>query len=185
MTCIAALKHKDKIYMACDSAVTAGDNLLITGNDKIALLDVPCGDGYERLMIGSSGDLRILNLISVFQPPARTCPSEQYLIGDFSRAFHTFLENNGALRQSNGADNISFYTLIAFNGKIYSWSVDFGLLECVEGFEVEGSGVSARGVLWALKDMRMSAERKLGRVMEYAANYCEGVRPPFKMFCLS
>lgn len=185
MTCIAAVVHKRKIYMACDSGVSCGSEISIMGNSKIVTLEIPAGRNIERIMIGGSGDLRIINLISIFKPPKRTKPVEEYLIGDFSKAFSEHLDEYDAKREYNNAVNVGFYTLIGFKGHIYSWSVDFGLIECVEDFEVEGSGSTARGVLWALKDNnRMTPEEKLFKTMEYAATYCEGVRGPFRMFVL-
>lgn len=169
--------------MGCDSAVS-GENVTLTSSCKITFLDIPFRGKVERMMVGTSGALRILNLVQIFDPPPRTGAVEKYLIGEFSRCFTSFLEENGALELNNNATRANFASLIGHNGEIYSWSVDMGIMKCAEGFEVEGSGSPARAVLWALKDLRLPAEEKLRRTLEYAATYCSGVRPPYKIFCL-
>lgn len=180
MTCIAAIVEKQKVFMSSDSCEYYRGCMSNCGT-KIAIKTIEYKGQDTQMLIGTAGLSRVSELIKHrFTPPVRKCEVLPYLVGDFTNTFRDCLREAGALYKSNEEENIDYVALIGYCGKLYRWCNNYSIRECVEGFEVVGSGHIARALLYAIKDNRkMTPYDKLQKTQEYAAYHAEGVRPPF------
>ncbi len=146
-----ALKDRvnKRIIIGADNQGTSGQISLKYGS-KIFDLNIPIVDGYgeiikfEKLYVAVSGHYWIINYLKHgFDLPFMDYNEEDfiyYLYNQFFLKLGDCLSENRLVSFNNGLLESGVGMLFVFRDKIYHVYDDFSVIECVEDFEVDGSG---------------------------------------------
>lgn len=173
MTCIAAIAHDGRVFMAADSAGLAGLDLVIRKDPKIYRV----GD----FMFGFTSSFRMGQLLGhKFNPPQHQSDltTETYMATAFVDALRETLKAGGYARINNGEEAAGDF-LVGYRGRLFRICCDYQVAESIENFDAVGCGAQlAIGALHATADQKPLA--RLNKAMEAAEAFSAGVRRPFR-----
>jgi hypothetical protein len=130
MSCIISLVDRDSVWMAADSAVTAGGELKYRRQPKI----------FRRRragitwMLGADGLCRLSQILQfVVELPKTNAPHNRrlfaFLIRDFIPALRQAVIKSGALKIGGGSEQMDGSIMIGLNGHIFTIDPGFAVLE--------------------------------------------------------
>lgn len=200
MTVILALKVKDKIYMAADSACASGWDVIHDANHKIFPRKIVAGDLYRTILIGGGGTSKacvMLQYPTLFLPPKHPVDEGmsdlEWMQSLFASEMQAVMNKNQISTVREGAFNGQSTFLIAYNHNLYEIGGDFhvaltGLPYCGTGSgSAYGVGYldacHAQGVIEGISvlegdELDSAAKRLLENAILCACRHNLGCRPP-------
>lgn len=180
MTCIAALVHDGKIWMAGDSAGVGSSDIEIRKDPKV----------FQKgpFLIGFTSSFRMgqilqYNLVTTAQP-FKKMDDFQYMVSVFVEDVRKCFSKHGFNTSTNGQDAGGSF-LVGYRGKIYKIESDYQVGESVDPFNSVGCGSQeALASLYSTQLTDWPPETRLQIALEAAAYYNTGVRAPFNMLVL-
>lgn len=169
MTCIVAIKTRERILMGADSAATDGGTVYVMKDPKLH---------YRRpYLIGCAGENRIGMLIAhAGRLPKPEGNPDRHMTTAFARWLRELLAEEGAVKR--GSLEADMQLLVAVCGRLYVVDGDYQAGRVSEDWAAVGNGADvALGVMYATKKKQPRARLRLA--LEAAENYCVGVRGPF------
>lgn len=184
MTCVIGLRHKNKVYLAGDSAGTSGDG------SKMIVVEPKVFEVGE-FMIGFANSFRsaqILRHMTAFTEVSKDDVKnlERYLVSEFIPVLKETLSENGVLPVVGGDDgepsgehNANITLLIGYKNKLFVMEQNYQVFE-VKSFHAVGAGKDlALGSLHTTDKMKMDPEERLTLALEAASARNASVAPPF------
>jgi hypothetical protein len=170
MTCIAALKHKGKVYMAADSAGVAGYNLTVLRSPKIYRV----GD----FLFGFTSSFRMGQLLGhKLKVPKQTGGDvEQFMCTVFVDAIRECFRTGGFMTKSSEAEAGGEF-LVGYRGRIFKVCSDFLVAEARLPFDACGCGQDV--ALGSLFSSEGDPKERLRLALKAAERFSGGVRGPF------
>lgn len=160
MTCIVALKEKDKIFLGCDGLTAEGQFVYNPSESKIQKL-------ADNMYIGVSGRSLTANIIQANKD--KLISEEKLFDNDFSFLFNSFrkklleilLSDNIHKQIEKNNDSFGSNILIVYNKNIYTMSND-STIQLIDTYYAEGSGQSyAMGSLFTTKNIDIGSREKV------------------------
>lgn len=179
MTCIVALKHKNKIYMGAD---TYGSN----GYTGSSYISNPKCFITDEFIIGCTTSFRIIDLLRYELHVPKVHDDEhndpdKFMRTHFIKAVRKCLKDNGFITINNNKESAGNF-LVGYRGNIYEILNDFAVLNKPEYGSSVGSGeLAACGSLWTTRNMKMKPTERIKAALESAVAVNSGVRGPFIM----
>jgi ATP-dependent protease HslVU (ClpYQ) peptidase subunit len=191
MTCVIALVDRDRMYMACDSAASSGDRVMILKRPKFHRIT---SEGNPDLLIGCSGrakSIQVLGWLGLTEIPKDTEPDPHtFIVQAIVPRIEALLEQYQLAYADKETGELVHDNqfIIAYRGSIFTIGVDFYALESAKPYNTIGSGGP-----WALcgmdtaKSMNpdITPEELIMKGMEQAVEYSAGVRGPFQAIEIS
>ncbi len=178
MTCIIGYTHKDKVYIAGDSAGIAGYSIQIRKDPKVFK--------NGNFIMGFTTSFRMGQLLmSAKFKVAKQKKNEtdyHYMITTFIDAvIKTFTKGGYIKKENNAVEGGTF--LVGYQGKLYEVNSDFQVGEVEENFNSVGCGHDiAKGAMYVLdKNKDLKPEEKLQLALETVSRFSAGVAPPFNV----
>lgn len=180
MTCIVGLIDGGDVYLGGDSAVSFNGN-------EITVMKQPKVFRNGSFLIGSTGSLRILQLLCYsFTPPRRPFAKdlERYMATDFLDALRRCFRDAGFARKVSDEESYYGRILVGYGGRLFHIGPAYGLHESQCPYDAVGSGGEfAKGALYATRSL--PPRERVTLALEAAALHAEGVRPPFTIEVLN
>lgn len=177
MTCIVALKTRDKIIFGGDGRVAVGGEVHSLKHPKV----------WEKfgMLWGVAGNLRVMNIIQHHI----TIPKREY---DSSLSAEKFA-NKVVLRElretfrelefmkyDGGAEYINSRILFTVDGHIFFLDTDMSVTEFSSDYCSIGTGAPyALGSLYTTENWGLSGEERVHKALLCAGNFSEMVAPPY------
>ena len=176
MTCIAAIKHKGKVYIGGDSAGVGGLGLTLRADEKVFRNGL--------FIFGFTSSFRMGQLLRYkFSPPRQKLKQSdvEYMSTDFVDAVRKCLKDGGYAKVKENAETGGIF-IVGYKGNIYTIEADYQVAIPLQDYAACGCGDDlAIGALYALKESKLSAKRKLIVALSAAESGSAGVRSPFKI----
>ncbi len=183
MTCIVALKEKNKIYIGGDSAAVAGLSVNVRSDTKVFK--------NGKFLIGYAGSFRMGQIMRFhFKPPVhkRGKPDYEYMCVDFIKKMQKTFEANGFDGENKRSEKETCgQMLVAYNGELYEIYEDYQVGIVADPFNSIGCGSElAIGSLYTLNrtKSRLTPEQKLEVALDAASTYNGGVLPPYNILSI-
>lgn len=204
MTIILSCRdHNGNVYLLGDSAITSGSEVRLLKRPKVIAKPlrkisqthadgtVTLGDSGECLLVGLTGDSRILDVIEheleLIQPNAGVLPAE-WVHTEFTAALSNALERISLWDADGGTKYLPHNTelLIAMRGDLINYTTALQVVEYQEDYDAIGNGREfALGALDALRSglwgSALKTEQQLLEAARIAAKRVSGVEPPFRV----
>lgn len=143
----------------------------------------------QKLIIGVVGDVRALDLVSIFKPPVTKHTGRNYLVKDFIPALidsfikHYYLQVTQEEDDLEGKAVSGSVFLVARQGKLYRISQDFSASADTRGLFAIGSGedyaLGALAVIWKTGGTIEEARVAVRQALKVAAGYDVYTSGPF------
>ena len=174
MTCIVGIiEPSGAVVMGADSCVTHGN--------LSAILSVPKIIDRGNMLIGVTGDVRLLNIIetSLTIPVIpEGCSPRTYILEHLIPKLRECAKQHGHAEVKDQQESQGGMLLIGFRGHLFSVGYYYSLCEFSTPYFAEGSGREvALGALFATAGM--DAETRITMALNAACNLTCYVRPPF------
>ena len=171
MTCIAAAKQGDRtVVLAADQQINIRGGKDIWKHGKI----------FRRgaFAYGCSGYVRAANILrEAFSEPPRAQDSDTlgYLVGSWIPAWRDALQNGGCKVQVNNEDSHGISIIMVYEGRIFTVSSDFSVVEA-NAYAASGSGAGeAMGAMFVATAKKSSGIAQFGVMAAIAhADGCGG-----------
>lgn len=181
MTCIAAVKTDDGVWMAGDSAGVAHLSIVTRADKKVFVKQDAIGTEFG---FGFTSSFRMGQLIQYnFVIPVLTNDDiHEYMVATFIPALRTCLKDGGYTTIENAAESGGTF-LVAVKGRLFSIQDDFQVGENLPPYSACGCGEDlALGSLYSTEKFKeLSGEYRLKLALEAASEFSAGVRPPFNI----
>ena len=179
MTCIVALKEKDKVYIAGDSLGTDPSSLQKTVrlDEKVFI--------KNDMIFGFTSSFRMGQIIRyAFDIPERmeNIDDMQYLVGHFIPALIECFEHHGFLKKPEESEFMGGQFLLGYRGKIYDIQDDFQIGIPTLNYEAIGCGDdTAKGSMYTSEkmDKKLTPKQRLTLALEAASEHSAGVAAPY------
>lgn len=175
MTCIVGLVDGDKIYMGCDSRVSAGSSVLECEHKKIYKVN-------DKMMIGTAGDVRYANVIRhVFSPPdpLENQSNMDYLCSLFVPKLMKCLDTEKCMEVDKNVGKVPGRIILTYNGKLYSIARDYCVLEHPSYYAIGSGGDYALGSLYMTEGIGIDPVIRINKALDAACKFDAGCAPPF------
>lgn len=175
MTCIVAIKSKNKVYMGCDSASSSGDSITIRSNHKVFT--------SHNMIFGTCGSARQRQLLkySLKLPPQNSKVEDmQYMCTTFISSVQKCFEKGGfEMVQSKKRWGATF--MVGYKGEIYCIESDYHIGIPSKKYHTIGSGTPwAMGSLFSLEQNQIgNSIEKIKTSLAAAAEFSQTVSGPF------
>lgn len=183
MTCIVAVKNKNKIYIGGDSAAVAGYSVNVRKDTKVFKND--------KFLIGYAGSFRLGQLMRfAFKPPKhdKNKTDYEYMCVDFIKKVQKTFEKNGFSGQNKRTEQETCgQMLVAYNGELYEIYEDYQVGIVADPYNSIGCGSDiALGALHAIHNLNptLSPEKKVTAALDAAVAYSGGVIPPYNILSI-
>lgn len=174
MTCIAALVHEGKVYMAADSAGVAGYSLTRRADEKVFR--------NGPFVMGFTSSFRMGQLLRYsFKPPRRHPDDDimKFMVNDFVDGVRKCLKDGGFATTKDEAE-IAGTFLVGYQGQLFKIEGDYQVGRSLEKFAACGCGEDlALGALHATRNAELHPAIRLKRALSAAAAFSAGVAAPF------
>lgn len=171
MTCIVAVAHKGKVYIAGDSAGVAGLSLTVRADEKV----FRTGD----FLFGFCGSFRMGNLLRYkFVPPKQGDADDiTYMNTAFVDAVRQCLKDGGFARKKDEAEHGGNF-LVGYHGQIYNIESDYQVGLPALPFDAIGCGFDlALGAMYVTPTME--PRKRILKALKASEQFSAGVRAPF------
>ncbi len=174
MTCIAALVHKNHVWMGGDSAGISGTDIRVRADSKV----FHNGD----FLFGCCGSFRMINLLKYnFVPPENELDLEEHeFLSTIVTAELRKVFNDGGFARTQEGSEVGGTFLLGYSGRLYHVDEDYqvGFYDPQEEIASVGCGSQyALGAMYAIPNA--APKRRLLVALEAAARFSAGVRGPF------
>lgn len=183
MTCIVAVKHKNKVYIGGDSLGTdSGFGRSVRKDEKVF--------SKHDMIFGFCGSYRMGQILRYsFDIPSRTEDSDdmEYLVGQFIPALMDCYEDNGWYKKADEDEATGGEFIIGYNGNIYMIESDFQVGIPSLDYECCGAGADiARGALFVLDKTKntLSPDKKITMALDAASEHSASVYKPYKILSI-
>ncbi len=175
MTCIAAIKHDGRVFIAGDSAGVAGYSLSVRRDSKVW-----AKDGF---VYGFTSSFRMGQLLRFkFKPPTHHAEigDYEYMVSDFVEEVRSCMKKGGYAQVKENVEEGGTF-IVGYKGEIYIIEDDYQVGMLHDDYMAVGCGQAyAKGVLFALRECNeMKPVQKLQVALEAAERHSAGVRGPF------
>jgi len=175
MTCIVGYVHGGTVYIGGDSAgVDENLSTVVRGDLKVFAID-----GF---LFGFAGSFRVGQVVRYgIEMPARVEGQslDAYMVCGFADAMRGCLARAGALRASDGVEEMDAEFLVGTEGRLFCVQADLQVGETRLEYHAIGSGSDvALGCLHALNG-KGTPGAKIEKALAAAAEFNAGVRGPF------
>lgn len=157
MTCIAALKHEGKIYLASDCQTSYGGTSFTNSSGKV----------FKKggMIIGISGCSRFSKIFRYnFNIPehSNSIDDMEYLNSVFVDSLRELCNKKEHSTVTSSKSETGSITIIGYNGNIYTLACDYDVSIFDQGYKAVGSGKDlAMGALYATEGLDMQPEKRL------------------------
>lgn len=170
MTCIAAIKDGDSIYIGGDSAGVAGLSVCERADSKVF--------NNGPFIMGFTSSFRMGQLLKYkFRAPKQTTEQKdhEYLVCDFIDSVQKCFAENGFGERGRGG-----CFLLGYNKNLYHIDSDFQVGIPSVGYDAVGCGSDlALGSLHSTAGLIKDPEKRIMMALEAAAKFSGGVMAPF------
>lgn len=175
MTCIAAIRTDEGVWMAADRRV-------VRGWDRDEHSQAKMGRVGPAL-VGCSGDSRQAQVVrhcAEAPPLAADGDVTRWMVVDFTAAIRSALAAAGQVKTDNGVESVGLTMLVAVAGRIYHVGTSLSIVENPDGYAACGGGEDfALGALYATASLGMAPEARLRLALEAAERGNIAVGGPF------
>lgn len=174
MTCIAAVVHKNTVYMGGDSAFVSGwYGLVVRPNEKV----------FERdgVLFGVAGSPRAINLLR-YHLQVATAPGDDlpaYMATTFVDAMRDCFKIGGYAEKENEVEGITSSILVGIGGRLFEYDADYQVQEVQDYAAIGSGGQVALGALYASEGR--NPQYRVQTALEAAERFNAGVRGPFQI----
>jgi len=179
MTCVIALKHKNKTYFGSDSCATFGDLERKLTGPKVIKLNDQMLVGYAGMIRGSQLMKHVDDWLPVFDTEKQTL--ENYMCRTFSINLMDLFKQCGYSANDLGVEEHSDNYLVGIHGRLFLIDPAFQVVETTEPYYAIGSGSSyAYGVLHHIYNNQeiIDPESTITKALEASIGLCSGVTAP-------
>jgi len=176
MTCVVAIKHKNKIYMGADSEISSQhiSRVRSTKTPKIFIND--------KFIIGNCGSLRFNQILQYLFKPSPQLPKEsddEYIYGNTMRAIRNVCFEYGYFKNEAYGNSCEDF-ILGYKKNIYRVFADFSIEVPFQNFTACGSGENfAMGSLHETE--KLHPKIRIFRALACAEKFAPGVKQPFKI----
>ena len=170
MTCIAALKHEGKIYVASDCQTSYGGTSFIDKTGKVFK--------KGNMLVGISGDARFSKIFRYnFNIPEHnnSIDDMEYLNSVFVDSLRELCnkkEHSTVISSKSETDSVA---IIGYNKNIYTLACDYDVSIYDQSYKAVGSGKDlAMGALYATEGLDMEPEKRLELAVKSAIAHNTG-----------
>lgn len=176
MTCIAAIQEKGIVYIGGDSAGVDGYNLILRADEKVwKNKEIVCGFTSSFRM----GQLLRYTLQIPQQPDNQS--DTDFMSTTFIGVVRECLKIGGFAKVKDNVETGGTF-IVGYKGNIYHIEDDFQVGRPIDNFAATGCGSSyALGVLWEMRNKKVSPVDKITSALLAAEHFSAGVRKPFKI----
>lgn len=178
MTCIVALKDKNKIYIGGDSAAMSGLSVNVRTDSKVF--------NNGKFLMGFAGSYRMGQIMRFhFKPPKHDAgkPDYEYMCVDFIKKMQKTFEANGLDGYNKRTERETCgQMLVAYHGECYEIYEDYQVGIVADPYNAIGCGSDLSiGALYALHNTpnKLSPKEKVTIALNAASAYNGGVLPPY------
>lgn len=170
MTCIAAIAHKGKVYMAADSAGVSDYRLTVVRSQKIYRVG--------EFLFGFTSSFRMGQLLGhkLEIPKQEGGNIEHYMCTVFVDAIRECFRAGGFMTKNSDAEKGGEF-LVGYRGRVFKICDDFLVIEARLPFDACGCGQDA--ALGSLYSSTGNPEARLKLALKSAERFSAGVRGPF------
>jgi len=177
MTCIIGIKHKNKVYLAADSAASTSYTISTRKTPKVFKI--------EEYVIGYTTSFRMGQLIQYsFNPPKvknKDYSSDQsmmrFMVRSFIPALRQLLKDNGFLKIDNNRETGGVF-LVGVKGFLFQIESDFQVAHSALDYDAVGSGgETALGSLFSTTQLK--PKKRILKALQAAEEFIPSVRGPF------
>ncbi len=180
MTCIVGLEHDGKVSIGGDSAGVDGALKIQIRADEKVFINGP-------MIFGFTSSFRMGQLLRYSLKVPEQYPSQDdyaFMCTAFINAVRECLKLGGYTQVKDGVDTGGFF-LAGYKGKLYQVECDFQVGRSTKVFDAVGCGESfALGAMLMTMGQQMSAEDRIRKALEAAAELSAGVAPPFHILTI-
>lgn len=181
MTCIAALKTDNSVWMAGDSAGVGGLSIVTRSDKKVFVKTDSVGNQFG---FGFTHSFRMGQLLQYnLNVPALPTDADvhEYMVTSFIPAVRLCLKEGGFTKIENNTE-VGGQFIVSVHGHIFYVDEDFQVAENIPEFTACGCGEDlALGALFATRGTKHAASKRLTIALEAAAEFSAGVRAPFNV----
>jgi len=174
MSAILAIKHKGHVYMAADSAVTAGDGIIILKKEKKIF---KCGS----LTIGYTGPMQGLKtLLYRYKPPRRKAKAtdDQYIYDTVWNSMGLQLINDGVAIKMEDILVPDVTLLFVYDGRLFETDAAFTFYEQDRCSAIGVGDEYAQALLEQIPEDEPDVKGKLNAIMLKLIDKYNFVREP-------
>lgn len=179
MTCIVALKEKNRVWLGSDSCVSASHET-IRGTPKIIR--------KGEFLIGGAGRSRGTQLFQYSVVLPNICEGENhyhYLINTVTPLMRKTFIDHGFLKVKNAEQEAPNTFILVFRGNVYVIGPDFFVDHPKEGYFSIGSGSGlALGSLYSTHKAKLSPKTRINLALSAASAYDGFVSPPYEIISM-
>jgi ATP-dependent protease HslVU (ClpYQ) peptidase subunit len=174
MTCVVGIAINNKVYLAGDSAGTAGLEVEVRATKKVFY--------NKEFLMGYCGSFRIGQVLQyIFKPPKLTQAKKKdlmrFMVHDFVSAMRMCIHSELKDSEEDIINNNGPY-LVGVCGRLFEVQEDFQVSELLDGCHAIGAGGAyALGSLHSTKGQ--DTEKRLNMALDAAVHYNASVRKPY------
>jgi ATP-dependent protease HslVU (ClpYQ) peptidase subunit len=184
MTCIVAVKDKNKIWMGGDSAACdeVGNSIIVRKHPKVFQ--------NGKFLIGFSGSFRVGQILQYhFVPPKNKSNSDyEYMCTSFVEEIqHTFSICGFTDYNKVSTEIPDSELIVAYKKEIYTIHQDYDVSQNVVPYAATGTGYDlAMGTLYAIHNLNveMHPEEKVEMALNAASTFTANVLPPYTILAI-
>lgn len=179
MTCIAAVKTDDGVWMAGDSAGVGGLSIVTRSDKKVFVKKDIVGNEFG---FGFTSSFRMGQLLQYnlnIPPLPESADIHEYMVTTFVPALRACLKEGGYTTIENSSERGGTF-LVAVKGRLFYIDEDFQVGENMPSYSACGCGIDlALGALFATEGLEMDVKKRLHIALSAAQEFSAGVRAPF------
>jgi len=181
MTCIAAIKTEDGVWMAGDSAGIGGLSIVTRSDKKVFIKKDIVGNEFGFGFTSSFRMGQLLQYNLTIPPLSEMVDAHEYMVTTFVPALRACLKEGGYTTIENAAEKGGTF-LVALKSRLFYIDEDFQVGENLPPYSACGCGDDlALGALFATEGLGLSAEKRLNIALAAAQEFSAGVRAPFNI----
>ena len=171
MTCIVAIKDKNKTYIGGDSLGVGGGQRIDRADKKVF---VSHGIAYGFTSSFRMGQILKYHTVKQITKLKEADPFA-YVVEALIPHYRDILKEHGYSRQDNNVDTGGVFVL-GFNGNLFVIYSDFQVMQALSDYVSVGSGESyAFGALKIMEGMKLAPKVKIKKSINAASTFCTGV----------
>jgi ATP-dependent protease HslVU (ClpYQ) peptidase subunit len=131
----------------------------------------------QDMLIGSSGSYKAINVIDMEFTQSKRLAAQTDLeyVYDNVRKLTTLIDASGFCttnQTANDTKNLTNYSIIGYNGKLYLFQTDGSVLEPEHNYVTVGSGCyHAEAYMYATEDRKMKPEDRVSEAIKCASHF--------------
>ena len=176
MTAIVGIIQDGEVWIGGDGVTAFGYYVMPSRQPKVFRVG--------EALVGVSGSPRVGQLLRLAVETA-PCPPDadpyKWLCLDFSTALRTVVNEHGAMKTEEGADDIKSHALIGIRGRLFYMDGLFAIYESSRGYEACGGGseVVMGSLITSHHMVGVTPEQRIRWALEACFEVMPSIGPPY------